>query len=368
MGFFQNIKLDNFRNFNSFETDLASRCNVLVGKNGSGKTNILESISLFEKGRGLRKDNLKNLINYQNKDNKFIISSIFSNDNKLINLNLFNQKNNNLYSKKILINDDSSSESLKHFQSLFSLIYFLPEMERIFLSSPSLRRNFFDRLIYNVDKNYITIINNYKKNIFERHNALKNHNYDIDWIKIIEKQIADLAIKIYKKRIESILIINSNLEKVKIIQNNSYNISFKLIDDLIENNLDFKNDFLDKYIQKLANSRQYDVLVGGCKFGPHKSDINGFNIENNFNINQYSTGQQKTILLLVILAHCYYLINEIKISPIILFDEVCSHLDDENRKLLLCMIEALNIQILMTGTDKKLFSFLSTNVTYYNIV
>ena len=368
MGFFKNIKLDNFRNFNSFETDLIEGCNIFIGKNGSGKTNILESISLFEKGRGFRKDNVKNLINFKNSEKNFFISSKYFDDDNLMNLSLFSQKNENNYNKKILINESSSSDSIKHFQNLFSLIYFLPEMERIFINSPSLRRNFFDRLIYNIDKDYVILLNKYRKNIFERQKALKNYNYDIEWIKIIEQQIADLAIKIYKKRVENISLINFNLEKVNKFQNKIYKISFKLIDDFLENSQDFKSNLFDKYLFKLEKSREIDLIIGGCKFGPHKSDINGFNLDNNFNINQYSTGQQKTILLLVILAHCYYLINEVKISPIILFDEVCSHLDDENRKLLLNIVEELNIQILMTGTDKNLFSFLSTNVSYCNIV
>ena len=71
MNFFQNIKLENYRNFIYFKTDFILGCNILIGKNGSGKTNILESISLFEKGRGLRKDNINNLVN-QNNDKKKI--------------------------------------------------------------------------------------------------------------------------------------------------------------------------------------------------------------------------------------------------------------------------------------------------------
>ena len=86
MNFFKNIKLENYRNFNYFEIDFTSGCNVLVGKNGSGKTNILESISLFEKGRGLRKDNINNLINYKNDHKNFCITSIFLHDKKEINL------------------------------------------------------------------------------------------------------------------------------------------------------------------------------------------------------------------------------------------------------------------------------------------
>ena len=76
-------------------------------------------------------------------------------------------------------------------------------MERLFLNSPSVRRNFLDRLIYSTDKNYNYLINNYKKNMFERQKILKNHNYDFDWVKNLEKNIADLGIQIYQKRFEA---------------------------------------------------------------------------------------------------------------------------------------------------------------------
>ena len=76
LGFFQSIKLENYRNFNYFEADFKSGCNILIGKNGSGKTNILESISLFERGRGLRKDNINNLVNHK-KVKKILILHLF---------------------------------------------------------------------------------------------------------------------------------------------------------------------------------------------------------------------------------------------------------------------------------------------------
>ena len=97
--------------------------------------------------------------------------------------------------------------------------------------------------------------------------------------------------------------------------------------------------------------------MGGCSFGPHRSDIIGFNKENNFNLNQLSTGQQKTIILLIIIAQCIYLIDNLKLHPIILLDEVCSHLDIINRKILMYLIEELNVQVFMTGTEQSFFSF-----------
>jgi len=367
LGYFQNIKLENYRNFNNFEIDFCPECNVFIGKNGSGKTNLLESISLFEKGRGFRKDNIKNFINNKNNKQKFIVSSIFISKNARINLSLFNQVNEGNLSKKILVNGNSSKDSLQYFESLFSLIFFLPEMERLFLSNPSVRRNFLDRLIFNIDKNYNYLINQYKKNIIERSKILKNYKYDIEWVNSLEKKIADLGIQIYKKRLNHVNIINSNLKKLDSYNKYSYKISISIEDYLIENTDKNINQIYEYYINQLKKARKLDAILGGCKIGPHRSDIIGLNIENNSNINQFSTGQQKTIILLIILAQCKFLISEVKIKPIIFFDEVCSHLDIENRELLLDLIESLKVQTFITGTERNFFSFLSTKGPYCNI-
>ena len=367
MNYFKNIKLSNYRNFTKFELNFDEKCNVLFGKNGSGKTNILESISLFERGRGFRKENINNLINFKNNKDKFNISSSFFYNNTDIILSIFNEKNNINSTKKIIINGSSSKESKHYFENLFSIIYFLPEMERLFIGSPSLRRNFVDRLIFSTDKNYSKIINDYKKNIYERFKILKNYYNENEWLNNIEKKIIDLGIIIYKRRSKYINDINRNLTELNINKKFNYNIKLNIQDSFF-NELNNNNEIIiEKYMQAIQENREIDKLIGGCKLGPHKSDIQGFDFKRNININQFSTGQQKTAVLLIILAQCKMLINDKNVSPILLFDEVCSHLDDHNRELLLHIINNLNVQTFLTGTEKNFFSFLSTKTLYCNI-
>ena len=134
MGYFKNIKFFNYRNFSNLNFDFKTGCNILVGKNGSGKTNILEGISLFEKGRGFRKDKINNLINFNNQKTAFNVKSTFTNKEKIdLKINVFNTEKN---LKKITVNDSAERQSLKYFESIFSIIYFLPEMERMFVSPP----------------------------------------------------------------------------------------------------------------------------------------------------------------------------------------------------------------------------------------
>ena len=366
MNFFEKIKLENFRNFKEFTINFNNKCNVIIGPNGSGKTNILESISLFEKGRGFRKDHLKNMVNNNNQNNMFIINSNFIAKENNLDLILSCTLNEDKLKKKILINGSDSKESLKYFEKLYSIIWFLPEMERLFLGSPSLRRNFLDRLIYGVDKNYLTLLNNYKKKILERNKILKQINYDLNWIFQIENKIADYGIKIYLTRVKHIEILNREIKKLKKINKNTNIFELSIIDNFFLNQ-NINDDFKSEYLLKLKSTRDYDAMVGGSKIGPHKSDINAFHFEKKLNLFLCSTGQQKAVVLLIIIAQSKHLMNSLNRQPIVLLDEVCSHLDHHNREILLELINDLNVQTFITGTEKNFFSFLSTKADYYYI-
>ncbi len=363
MGYFKNIKLLNYRNFSDRSFDFNGSCNVLIGKNGSGKTNILEAISLFEKGRGFRKEKIINLINFKNLDQGFNIQTIFQNQNSDYKISVFNSEQN---LKKISVNDSLEKESIKFFESLFSIICFLPEMERLFLSSPSFRRNFLDRLIFSFDKRYNFIVNNYKKSIYERQILLKNNEPDESWLYKLEQNIVEFGSTIYQKRINHISHLNKILKEINLLKEFTHSFYLKLEDDLIYQNDKIENNN-ELYLQLLKNSREKDLFLNGCSIGPHRSDFRGFSVKNDFNVNQFSTGQQKTAILLIIIAHCKHLREHLNLKPIILLDEVCSHLDNFNRELLLYVINELNAQIFMTGTEKSFFSFLSTKAQYYNI-
>ena len=363
MGYIKNICFNNFRNFNKSSFDFSSSTNVILGKNGSGKTNILEGLSLLEKGKGFKKDKITNFINFNNQKLGFNIQSLFQNNEIALDIKIYNSEKN---LKKIMVNGNNDRENINHFESLFSIIYFLPEMERLFLSSPSLRRNFLDRLIYNQDKDYNITMNKYKKSLSERQILLKQINYDESWIEKLEINICNYASVIYKKRLNQIELINKILKDLKLNTTIYNNFELKLKDDFLDRNQTIYNK-KETYLLALKESRKTDVFFGGCSIGPHRSDLEGFDINNYFNLNQLSTGQQKTIILLIIIAQCKLLVNSLNIYPIILLDEVCSHLDIINRNLILFLIQELNVQVFMTGTEKNFFSFLSTKGNYCNI-
>ncbi len=360
MGYFKNISLLNFRNFDHFSINFSEDCNILVGPNGSGKTNVLEAISLFSKGLGIKKDKIRDII--KKSQNNFSITADFELRN--ISYNLKSQSTettNGKLLKKISVNNDFSKEAVQNIYNSLSFLFFLPETERLFLSSPSNRRNFIDRFIFSYSTEYNILINKYNKNILERSKLLQSQNFDDEWLQRIEKNISEYGIEIYKLREKQ---VNANLHYLNIFINNynlKYELSFILKDNFYNKNID-----KDYYRKILYSSRQNDSLLGGSKIGPHKSDYI-FHVNKNFPVSQLSTGQQKTLILLFYLSQCLYLKDSFQKKPILLLDEVCSHLDDTNRNILLTLIETLNLQTFMTGTTKDLFSFLSTNANFCNI-
>jgi DNA replication and repair protein RecF len=359
LGYFKNIKLVNYRNFENQSLSFSKNCNVFFGKNGSGKTNILEGISLLSKGRGLRKDKFANIIK-KNCD-KFIIKSNFKNEGVVYNLIAETENTNNIFKKKLTVNNEKSSDSLELLYDKTPFLYFLPETERLFQSSPSIRRNLIDQFIYTAQNKYNKLVNRYNKLIQERSKILLNNNNDESWLNQLEKNISADALQIYSLRESQLKVLINNVN----IYLRDFDLPFKIDTKLIDKF--YTSNFKDEdYQDKLKNNRKIDALIGGCAIGPHKSDYI-FSVNDNSFVSQLSTGQQKTIILLMYLSQSKYL-SEVKLKkPILLLDEVCSHLDDINRNVLLTLIERFKLQIFMTGTSENLFSFLSTNTNFCNI-
>ena len=355
----KDIELSNFRNFKDFKSSFNNNLNILFGENGSGKTNILEGISLIVKGRGIRNSNISNFIK-NNKEN-FKIKANIEIKHNYFDIEIFANKINEKYKKIVKINDDASKESLDYLNQSISFLFFLPEMERLFQSSPTYRRSFIDRLIFSSRNDYNKVINKYKKLLSERIKILQSQNIDNQWLNQVDKEISKTGLDIYKSRYFQLNTINETIKELSKSNKFRFNVELKIKDNFFKSTLNF-----EEYLMSLNESRHLDKLNGVSKIGPHRSDIIAI-IDNDYEASLLSTGQQKTVVLMILLAQCKFLVKIKKITPILLFDEICSHLDSVNRQLLLDMINSFDIQFFLTGTDKNMFSFVSTNAEFYNI-
>lgn len=366
MDHISSIHLTNFRNLDTQEINLDDLANIFIGSNGAGKTNIIETVSLLSPGKGLKKQSL-NKISTFNTDKPWIIFLKYIKNNNSMDIVVTYENNINGFSlKKILINGEKQKKLLQ-LDYVPIVIWFTPDMERLFTAPSSFRRDFLDRITYSFDQSILLEIRSYKKLLKERYNIIQLNNYDVNWIKKIEERIASIGIEIIKKRGKSIEMLNkmfsTDLSKINI---NSCSIKLagnfdKLV---LENKLEVSKE---KFLYELQNYRNEDRVKGSCKIGPHKSDIEITYLKNNTSASFCSTGQQKEIVLNVLLCQVYCLVKFFNKKPIVLLDEICSHLDDKTRAILLHLIEKLKTQVLMTGTDEKLFTFLSKKAKFFHV-
>tara|TARA_Y100000590_G_scaffold470730_1_gene668899 strand:- start:15970 stop:17100 length:1131 start_codon:yes stop_codon:yes gene_type:complete len=362
------IQLNNFRNLAKQEIELCNSTNVFIGANGSGKTNLLESISLLEPGRGFKKKSLETLSEFKN-NNPWIVYTKYNQNNNVTGISItFDKTSNGLIKKRILIDGNTTKETLEKNYGL-KVVWFLPEMERLFIGSPSIRRNFVDRISYSFDSSVLKNISLYKKLIRERSLILKQNNFDNAWIDTIEDKIANLGYQIIISRKKTITILNqifneilNKKQNINICKLSIYGTIEEKINEIIDD-----NKSIAIFKDELIKYREEDRIKGLCSIGPHRSDLEVIYLKNQVDASLCSTGQQKEIILSILLCQCYCLVKKFNISPIVLLDEVCSHLDDNTRSILLSLTGWLNIQVLMTGTDKNLFSFLSTKSKFFVI-
>ena len=368
MNHLSSIRYQNYRNLEDQEFDLSDSINVFIGPNGSGKTNILESISLLLPGKGLRKHSLDKITNFKS-NNPWTVFCKCVNDNLIINLAIsYEAKKNNVFSKKILINGEKQKNTKKLIQ-IPPIIWFIPEMERLFIGPPSLRRNFIDRITFNFDFSIADLTKKYLKLLNERSNILQKNINDEKWLQNIELNIANLGLKIMQKRNETINILNNTFSSISDLRMDIDLCNLSIINNikLMNKNDNDQNDLIT-YTKALQNSRSHDQIRGGCLVGPHKSDLEVVFVKDNIQATFCSTGQQKQIILSILLCQCHYIISNFNTSPIVLFDEICSHLDEKTRRVLLHLTDWLKTQVFITGTNKDLFSFLTTKAKFFNVI
>lgn len=338
--YLQRIQLESYRNFSAFDLKVNNNPIALIGKNGSGKTNILEAISLMFPGKGLRSAKLdeickhgKNYWNVQSLINSKLgssdISVQYTDSGK--RLNLFN-----------------GSQIRNHeLNKLVNILWLTPQMDNIFLGSVSDRRRFFDRIVYNFDLSHAKNLNKYEYYITERMKMLHN-NSDASWIKVLEEKLAEVSKAIATSRTEAIIKMQRSIDD---LETEFPKALLSMVGDVEVNILSNGNNVLEHIQSELLKNREKDKITGKTNFGVHRSDFLVTHKKYNKPAKFCSTGEQKSMLVSIILAQVYSLINEHKIKPIVLLDEVFVHLDNKRKEYLSKFITFSNIQTWITATD-----------------
>jgi DNA replication and repair protein RecF len=355
----KDIKLQNFRSysFKELKTDYPVIC--IVGPNGSGKTNILEAITLIADKKGIRGAAIEDCIKKDSKD-KTIISSTFSYDDKDYKVDVFFELKEDKIKRSLNI-DNNKSSLVESFKDI-TFVWLTPQMDRIMYEGDSVKRKFLDKIISNYNLDYKKNLITFKKLSDERIHLLKE-NQDLQWIDILEKKMAEELWNIFSYRRIFIKDLNDIIIKKL---NNFLNIILN-----IKNNYDLddkisKEEFIKYFEKKYLEKREIDQIIKRNSVGPQFDVFEFFNKETKLNSDLCSTGEQKKILISLILGFIWLIKFQNK-NSILLFDEIASHIDGKNLELFFNEIEKIGMQTWYTGTDKQLFQAIENKAFFVKL-
>ena len=343
------IGITNFRNYTQSSFEFPNCPIGIVGNNGIGKTNILEAVSMFQPGRGIRSVRLQEMINKNNDHFGLNLKLIKENNEYLLGTSF---DKNLSKTRRVKLNGNFISPlSLTKYLGIVSLT---PLMDTIFIESPSSRRKLIDKIIWIFISEHATNVRTYEKLIRERNNLLKNNTVDNNWFKNIEERLVEYGLKILQARAQVLSFLTDEMVlNSKVFPKASFSIigEAEEIFYAIENIEEIK----EIYIKSLHDNRKTDYYKGTTSFGPHRSDLEVYYDKKDMLASKCSTGEQKSILISIILSVCKAYKKYLFSSPILLLDEVFAHLDFNKKQALSLEIENLKIQVFMTGIDEMDF-------------
>ena len=368
------LQINNFRNYQDTRLSLSfeDRIVVLYGKNGSGKTNILEAISLLFESNGLRKSKYEDMVN-RSTDKKYW-NIILETEDTVFSSGYIS---NGTSGKRIYKVNDKIVKNLDEFKKENYILWMTYETDRLFMQSPSDRRAFIDMFCNVRSKDHDQNIKNYEKLTRERLKILKKYcengvTSDISkWLDIIEEKIVDLGIKIAMER----MYMTSELEKHQ-LSNDEFPKFKNKMNGKLENEILSQNpkDQTELYKIELKNRRQKDGFSGSTTLGSNRSDWVVFHQEKQINAEHCSAGEQKMLLSGIFLAFVVQNLKQDNRNLTLLLDDVIAHLDLPHKTLLFKYIKnfvkdkSRNIAVWLSGTQKNLFDELCEDAVFFNVV
>lgn len=338
--FFKSVELKNYRNYDLLKLKFTPTINIIVGKNGQGKTNILESLYYTGHLKSHRVSDDTILIKNSKKNFK-ILSKIQKNE-FLDEIKIENTE----YSRKIYLNNDEITKKSEYLE-LINIILFEPSNLELIKGAPNIRREFLNDAIININHSYYNILNDYNKLLKMRNEYLKSRRNDKEYLEVLDKYFIDKAMLIYQIRNKYINKINEfitnifrdimNIDNLKIQYKSFYNILLEQ-----ENPKEYFQNFLKENYEKEKN-------IGLTSEGPHKDDF--VFLTNQINLKEYgSQGQQRAGVISLKFAEAEIIKKYKKTLPVLLLDDVFSELDGIRKNNLLKYLSS-GSQVILTTTD-----------------
>jgi len=348
------LTLSHFRSHHRVELQLDDRPIAIFGVNGAGKTNILEAISMLSPGRGLRRAKADEIARTPEALG-WKVSGLLHSLGQTYEVETRAENGGNR-----TVSIDGKTAPQVALGRVARVVWLVPAMDRLWLEGAEGRRRFLDRITLSFEPKHAEVSVAYEKAMRERNRLLKDMVRDAMWYGALEAQMAEAGAMIIANRAAALGRMQAAMESAQ--------TSFPTAELSIENPEDA--DFIDSSEALLAAfqaSRSMDLRAGRTLVGPHRADMKAIYKTKNIEAKQCSTGEQKALLLSLILANARALSEDFGAAPIILLDEVAAHLDAGRRAALYDEICALKAQAWMTGTGAELFAELSDRAQHFEV-
>ncbi len=350
------ISLTNFRNYRSAGLATERNMVVLVGPNGAGKTNLLEAISLLTPGRGLRRATLDDLACSEG-DGRWAVSAEVDGALGRVQLGTgLDQATDEAASRRCRI-DRERVGSAKAFADHLRVVWLIPAMDGLFTGPASERRRFLDRLVLAVDSDHGSRVSALERCLRSRNRLLEERNPDTHWLEAVERETAEFAVAVAAARTETVRRLAASLASCR-DPDSAFPWAEIGLDGWIENAIagEPATEIEDRYREALRHGRARDAAAGRTLEGPHLTDLAVVHGPKRIPAAETSTGEQKAVLINLVLAHVRLVAEMTGFAPVLLLDEVAAHLDPARRTALYQALERLGAQVFMTAADPLVFA------------
>jgi DNA replication and repair protein RecF len=352
------LTLTNFRSYRAAQVDVGAGPAVLVGPNGAGKTNLIEGISLLAPGRGLRRATLDELA-FSEGNGSWAVSADVEGALGLAALGTgieASTQEGATLSRRCRI-DREPVPSAVAFADHLRVIWLVPAMDRLFNSPASDRRRFLDRLVLAVDAEHGSRVAALERALRSRNRLLEEARPDSHWLDAIEHETAELAVAVAALRTETVARLQAALD-ARHAPTSPFPTAKIALDGWMEKLLPQHPavEVEDRYRAVLRDNRARDAAAGRTLDGAHLTDLSVTYVAKGIAAADASTGEQKALLIGLVLAHAGLIADMSGTVPVLLLDEVVAHLDPMRRVALYGELDQLDAQVFMTGADRAAFA------------
>ena len=362
------LTLTNFRSYRALQIQLGQRPIVLIGPNGAGKTNLLEAISLLSPGRGLRRATLDEVA-FSQGDGSWAIAAEVDGAVGLATLGTGIEPpalSGEAITRKCRI-DREPVGSATAFTAHLNVVWLVPAMDDLFTGPASDRRRFIDRLALAIDGDHGGRVSGLERSLRARNRLLEEANPDPQWLDAVEHETAELAVAVAARRVETVRRLSSALAARRdddLFPAAEIALSGWMDAEIAEGPA---IEVEDRYRGVLRNNRPRDAASGRTLEGPHLSDLQVVYRAKSIPAADASTGEQKALLIGLVLAHAGFIAEMSGFAPVLLLDDVVAYLDPERRRVLYHQLERLGSQVWMTGADPAAFADMAARAEVFEI-